>query len=78
MIELRHVTKYYNTEQGRKYILKDINQIIPDGVNLGILGRNGAGKTTLLRMLGGIDFPSEGTIHSENSFSGFYDRTTKC
>ncbi len=69
MIELRHVSKYYDTEQGRKYILKDVSQVIPDGVNLGILGRNGAGKTTLLRMLGGIDFPSEGTIHSENSFS---------
>ena len=69
MIELRHVSKYYNTEEGRKYVLKDVSQIIPDGVNLGILGRNGAGKTTLLRMLGGIDFPSEGSIHSDSSFS---------
>lgn len=69
MIELRHVSKYYNTKNGRKVILNDVSQVIPSDVNLGILGRNGAGKSTLLRMLGGIDFPTEGDIHSEQSFS---------
>ena len=43
--------------------------MIPSDVNVGILGRNGAGKSTLLRMLGGIDFPNKGTIHSNKSFS---------
>jgi len=69
MIELRHVSKYYPTDKGRKYVLENVSLTIPDGVNLGILGRNGAGKSTLLRMLGGIDFPSEGVIHSDNTFS---------
>ncbi len=69
MIELRHVSKYYPTDRGRKYVLENVSLRIPDGVNLGILGRNGAGKSTLLRMLGGIDFPSEGSIHSDNTFS---------
>lgn len=69
MIQLTNVTKYFKTNGEKKYILKDINFTIPDGVNLGILGRNGAGKSTFLRMLGGIDFPTSGEIVSSNSFS---------
>ncbi len=69
MIELRDVTKFYKTSKGKKYVLKNVNQIIPSHVNVGILGRNGAGKSTLLRMLGGIDFPNSGTISSDKTFS---------
>ncbi|SFV75740.1 Capsular polysaccharide ABC transporter, ATP-binding protein KpsT [hydrothermal vent metagenome] len=69
MIELHNVTKYYKTAHKKKYILKNVSQIIPSGVNVGILGRNGAGKSTLLRMLGGIDFPNSGIITSPNTFS---------
>jgi len=69
LIELRNVTKYYKTAHGKKYVLKDVSQIIPTHTNVGILGRNGAGKSTLLRMLGGIDFPNSGTIHSDKTFS---------
>jgi len=68
MIQLVNVTKYFNTNNGRKYLLKDVSIDIPDG-NIGILGRNGAGKSTLMRMLGGIEFPNSGTIYSEHSFS---------
>ncbi|MEA3458634.1 MAG: ABC transporter ATP-binding protein [Candidatus Thermoplasmatota archaeon] len=68
MIELRNVTKYFRTNQGKKYILKDVTIALPDG-NIGILGRNGAGKSTLMRMLGRIEFPTTGSITSANSFS---------
>jgi capsular polysaccharide transport system ATP-binding protein len=69
MIELRNVTKYYETKHERKYILDNASFTIPSHRNVGILGRNGAGKSTLLRMLGGIDFPKSGTIQSPHSFS---------
>ncbi len=69
MIELKEVTKFYKTSNGKKYVLKNVNQIIPSGHNVGILGRNGAGKSTLLRMLGGIDFPNSGLILSDKTFS---------
>jgi capsular polysaccharide transport system ATP-binding protein len=68
MIELTSVTKYFRTKAGKKYILDDVTLTLPDG-NIGILGRNGAGKSTLMRMLGRIEFPNSGTIHSEQSFS---------
>ena len=68
MIELKNVTKYFRTNNGKKYILKDVSISLPDA-NIGILGRNGAGKSTLMRMLGQIEFPTKGTIYSPNSFS---------
>ena len=69
MIELNHVTKYFKTKTGKKYILKDMSIVIPSDTNIGILGRNGTGKSTIMRMLGQIDFPNSGKITSTQSFS---------
>jgi capsular polysaccharide transport system ATP-binding protein len=69
MIELQNVTKYFRTPQGKHYILKNSTFSIPSDVNIGILGRNGAGKSTLMKMLGKIEFPNEGKIISDKSFS---------
>jgi len=68
MIELRNVTKYFRTNEEKKYILRDVSIVLPQ-VNIGILGRNGVGKSTLMRMLGKIEFPNQGKIASANSFS---------
>jgi len=69
MIELKNVSKYFQTKKGKNYILKDFSLSIPSGKNIGILGRNGAGKSTIMRMLGQIEFPNSGTIVSDKSFS---------
>jgi capsular polysaccharide transport system ATP-binding protein len=69
MIELRNVTKYYNLSTGRKYVFRDLSVTLPEGANLGLLGRNGAGKSTLLRLIGGIDIPNRGSIVSDKSIS---------
>ena len=68
MIKLENVTKYFQTNEGKNYLLKDVSLTLPDA-NIGILGRNGAGKSTLMRMLGRIEFPNSGKIISPNSFS---------
>jgi capsular polysaccharide transport system ATP-binding protein len=69
MIKLNHVSKYFPTRFGPKYVLKDVNLELPADRDIAILGQNGAGKTTLMRMLGGIDFPSSGKIESERFIS---------
>ncbi len=42
--------------------LRDISLTVPRGECLGILGPNGAGKTTLLRIIGGLLYPSHGSV----------------
>jgi len=69
MIELKSVSKFFKTKEGKKYILKDVTITLPSHKNIGILGRNGTGKSTIMRMLGQIEFPNSGLIKSEKSFS---------
>lgn len=69
MIRLENVTKWYPTNSGRRYVLRNVTLNIPENINIGILGRNGAGKSTLIRMLGGIDFPNEGRIVTNSKVS---------
>lgn len=69
MIHFENVSKYYSTKQGRSYVFKDINISLPTDRNIAILGPNGAGKSTLIKMLGGADFPSKGSIKSEQKIS---------
>jgi len=69
MIELKNVSKFFKTKQGKKFILKEMSLIIPSDKNIGILGRNGTGKSTIMRMLGQIEFPDKGSISSDKSFS---------
>ncbi len=69
MIRLENVYKYYPTRFGPKYVLKNLCFDLPDDRDIAILGVNGAGKSTLLRLLGGIDFPSQGKILSDRFIS---------
>ena len=69
MIELQNVNKFFVTNAGKKYILKDATFSIPSEKNIGILGRNGTGKSTIIKMLGQIEFPNSGKIISDKTFS---------
>jgi ABC-type polysaccharide/polyol phosphate transport system ATPase subunit len=41
----------------------NINLVINDGENVGLIGRNGAGKSTLLKVLTGVITPQSGTVN---------------
>jgi capsular polysaccharide transport system ATP-binding protein len=69
MIELRDLTKWYRTGEGRHYVFRDLNFSFPTGSNIGLIGRNGAGKSTLMRLLGGLETPNQGTVFSDVSIS---------
>jgi len=63
MILIENVHKRYMTEHGAgKWVLRDINLIIPPRQNVGLIGGNGAGKSTLLRIICGADYPTKGRI----------------
>lgn len=69
MIALRSVSKFYQTREGPKVILDNINLRVERGQRLGILGANGSGKSTLIRIIGGSENPSSGTIERQMSVS---------
>ncbi|WP_164886873.1 ABC transporter ATP-binding protein, partial [Piscinibacter defluvii] len=69
MLELRNLTKWYQTPFGRRYVFRDLSFKFPDNASIGLIGRNGAGKSTLLRLLGGIDSPNAGAVVTDARIS---------
>ena len=43
-----------------KFVLRNLNLQIPDGIAMGVVGKKGAGKTTLVRLLAGLGRPTAG------------------
>ena len=58
MIEIKHLSKTYNTIKA----LQDICLFLPKDEIVFLVGPNGAGKSTLIRLLSGYLKPTEGTV----------------
>lgn len=65
MVELKHISKTFQTNDGELQALKDVNLQIPDGEIYGIIGMSGAGKSTLVRCLNFLERPTTGTVFVE-------------
>ena len=63
MIEIRNITKSYDSLQ----VLKGIDLDIVPGEVVSIVGPSGAGKTTLLQIIGSLDRPDTGSIKYDNT-----------
>ncbi len=61
-LEIKEVSKGYQSLSGWAPVLRDINLEIQEGEFLAIVGYSGAGKTTLISMLAGLIAPDTGTI----------------
>jgi ABC-type lipoprotein export system ATPase subunit len=60
MIRLRNIEKWYQTQAGFTYVLRQVNLDIAEGDFVTIMGPSGAGKSTLLGILGLYDHAWEG------------------
>lgn len=61
-LELRNITKAYETENGRVLALDHINLTVNDGEFVCLVGPSGCGKTTLLNVISGLEKPEEGEV----------------
>ena len=62
MLTATHLTKEYQSGNGRLAVLKHVSFSIPQGAFVAIVGPSGSGKTTLLGLLAGLDTPSDGAV----------------
>lgn len=62
MIELRHISKSFETSAGRMDALRDVSLTIGTGEIFGIIGESGAGKSTLVRCFNLLETPTSGSV----------------
>ncbi|MBV5339499.1 MAG: ABC transporter ATP-binding protein [Deltaproteobacteria bacterium] len=70
LLELRGLSKTYDTGTSQLEVLRGIDLDLLAGTTTALVGASGAGKSTLLHLLGALDRPSSGTVcfRGENIF----------
>lgn len=62
VLETRDLKKYYGNGANQVKALDGVSLKVEEGELVAIVGCSGSGKSTLLNMLGGLDYPSAGTV----------------
>jgi putative ABC transport system ATP-binding protein len=62
LIELRQVTKVYESAAGTFTALKGVDLQVKAGEFVAVIGKSGSGKSTLINMITGIDRPTSGSV----------------
>ena len=65
MISLRDITKDYQSGDSVLKVLRGINLDIYENEFVVVLGESGCGKSTMMNIIGGMDFPTSGTLTIE-------------
>ena len=62
-VEMRGVSKGFDSASGRVSVLEDVNLEVSQGEFVAIVGYSGSGKTTLMSLLAGLYRPDSGTVN---------------
>ena len=62
MIELKNISKSFETASGTVRALDDVSLTIETGEVFGIIGESGAGKSTLVRCINLLEQPTSGSV----------------
>jgi len=63
MVETRGLSRHY---PGGVHAIRGVDLLVETGEFVTIVGRSGSGKSTLLNIVGGLDFPSDGSVLINN------------
>ena len=74
LIEIKHLSKVFPTDNGNLEVLRDINLHIAKGEIFGIIGLSGAGKSTLVRCMNYLEKPTEGEVFFDGKDMGSLSR----
>jgi len=72
-LELRRVTKIYQTNGQKLEALRDISLAFEAASVTALVGRSGCGKTTLLNLAGAMDFPTSGEVLIDGAVTSALD-----
>jgi capsular polysaccharide transport system ATP-binding protein len=61
-IRVDQLVKEYHTPIGLRRVLDGISFEVRAGEKMAVLGRNGSGKSTLVKLVGGVEYPTSGSI----------------
>ena len=62
VLETNGLKKYYGQAESLVKALDGVNIKVEQGEFVSIVGTSGSGKSTLLHMLGGLDYPTQGSV----------------
>ena len=62
VLRTENLKKYYGSGESLVKALDGVNLTVDRGEFVAIVGTSGSGKSTLLHMLGGLDYPTEGSV----------------
>lgn len=61
-LEVKELTKKYGEGESEVIALDHVSFSVERGEFVAIIGASGSGKSTLMNMIGGIDYPTSGSI----------------